>query len=265
MEAKTRASYSTSERIALRRQHRQAPLLSQKQLAEWFTRVYKKPIKQTTVSNIIGKRYAHLDEPGTIHNPSQKRESTRDWPDLEQALAQWHAIAQPTLPVTGDLIRQVATDLWHKLPQYQDLPVPVWSTGWVCNFKSRYNIRERRRHGESGSVKDSDLMASISEVQAQLSLYSAEDQYNCDETGLFWKALPERSLTSHALPGLKHNKQRITLLNCVNKTGSHKLPLWIIGKYKNPRCFNAAGVNIQRLNCTYEANKKAWMTGPIFL
>ncbi|MBA0881056.1 hypothetical protein Goshw_008511, partial [Gossypium schwendimanii] len=41
-----------------------------------------------------------------------------------------------------------------------------------------------------------------------------------------------------------------------------KVPLWVIGKFANPRCFKH--VNIDNLNCHYRANKKAWMIGLLF-
>ncbi|GBP65888.1 Jerky protein homolog-like [Eumeta japonica] len=63
--------------------------------------------------------------------------------------------------------------------------------------------------------------------------YDPEFVYNADETGLVWKALPKPlwllkgiSAPGHA-PG--HNpdigKERVTVLNCANSTGNHKLPL----------------------------------------
>ena len=42
---------------------------------------------------------------------------------------------------------------------------------------------------------------------------------------------------------------------------SHKLPLLVIGKFKNPRWFKGVGT----LPVNYEANKKAWMNGELFI
>ena len=107
-------------------------------------------------------------------------------------------------------------------------------------------------------------MAELATVQAKLAQYPLQDQYNCDETGLFWKAIPDRSLSTVPLPGLKKVKDRVTIHHCMNATGTHKLQPWIIGKYSKPRCFAAAGVNVDRLNCTWRANSKAWMTSVLF-
>ena len=55
--------------------------------------------------------------------------------------------------------------------------------------------------------------------------YAEEDIYNMDETGLFWKMMPSRGLSSQSLPGLKKDKTRITLVFCVNATGLDRFPI----------------------------------------
>ncbi len=50
---------------------------------------------------------------------------------------------------------------------------------------------------------------------------------------------------------------------CCNVDGSDKLPLLVIGKYENLRCFK--NVNRNSFGCKYRSNPKAWMTQVIFL
>jgi hypothetical protein len=71
------------------------------------------------------------------------------------------------------------------------------------------------------------------------------------------------SLATKQLEGHKQNKERLTLALCCNGDDFDKLPLWVIGKYKNPRCFK--NINLGNLGCTYRSNAKAWMTQIIFL
>ena len=57
--------------------------------------------------------------------------------------------------------------------------------------------------------------------------------YNCDETGLYFRLLPKKTLSSaseKSAPGMKTPKDRVTLMACSNATGTHKLPLLVIGK-----------------------------------
>ena len=53
---------------------------------------------------------------------------------------------------------------------------------------------------------------------------------------------------------------RLSVLVCANMIGSEKIPLYVIGKAKNPHCFK----NVKTLPTQYEANKKAWITSERF-
>lgn len=63
-----------------------------------------------------------------------------------------------------------------------------------------------------------------------------QDQlYNADESGLYWKKVPEKTFVSSlekTAPGSKMEKQRLTFMCCLNASGSHKLKLFVIGKAK---------------------------------
>ncbi|GFS32079.1 tigger transposable element-derived protein 7 [Trichonephila inaurata madagascariensis] len=47
---------------------------------------------------------------------------------------------------------------------------------------------------------------------------------------------------------------------CANASGSHSLPLFVIGKSKEPRCFK----NVSCLLSLYKAQKSAWMNSALF-
>ena len=89
-----------------------------------------------------------------------------------------------------------------------------------------------------------------------------ENIYNMDETCLFYHLGVDHSHATKNLEGQKNDKERIIIALCYDGDGCDKIPLWIIGKYANPRCFK--NVNISNLNCHYRANKKAWMIGLLF-
>ena len=63
--------------------------------------------------------------------------------------------------------------------------------------------------------------------------------FNYDETGLYIRMLPGYTLNSvHNWPdGTKKAKDRVKINACANASGTIKLPLLLIGKAKNPRCF----------------------------
>ena len=68
----------------------------------------------------------------------------------------------------------------------------------------------------------------------QLSLllreFSPEDTFNCDETALFWKLLPDHTsiFKKEAIHGGRQSKERITVLVGASMTGE-KLSLLVIG------------------------------------
>ena len=77
----------------------------------------------------------------------------------------------------------------------------------------------------------------MEDVRSLCTQYKPYDILNIDETGLFWKASPDRTLTTYSRPGRKKAKDRITLALTYNADGSEKYEIWVISKSKNPRCF----------------------------
>lgn len=94
---------------------------------------------------------------------------------------------------------------------------------------------------------------------------SLEQIYNCDETGLYYRVLPEKTLAGRSekeAPGMKNPKEDVTLIACSNATGNHKLPLMIIAKAKKTRCFK--NLNMSALPVKYYAQKSVWVNSTIF-
>jgi hypothetical protein len=69
-------------------------------------------------------------------------------------------------------------------------------------------------------------------VPELLKKYCADDIYSVDETGLFYRAMPDGSLCyKHVkLLGSKKAVDRITVLCCSNMSGTDKKKLLVIGK-----------------------------------
>ncbi|GFW16521.1 tigger transposable element-derived protein 6 [Trichonephila clavipes] len=91
--------------------------------------------------------------------------------------------------------------------------------------------------------------------------YEPRNILNTDETRLFFKCLPEKTLTfkKEKCHGGKHSKERLTILLAV-MDGSEKITPLVIGKSAKPRCFK--GINL--FLTKYRLNKKAWMTTDLF-
>lgn len=137
------------------------------------------------------------------------------------------------------------------------------SEGWLSKWKQRHNINYGKISGEGRDVDRNLTNGWLESVWPALKVrYPEEDIFNADETGLFFKLTPDRTLKfkSEKCIGGKLSKERITVLVAANMTGTVKRKLLVIGKFKNPRSFK----NIKNLPVTYKANKSPWMTSQIF-
>ncbi|UYV65953.1 hypothetical protein LAZ67_3005994 [Cordylochernes scorpioides] len=188
-----------------------------------------------------------------------KRDHDGEFPEIEEALFRWIRQANAMkLAINGNILKEKAILLALKMGQDNFEA----SNGWLEKFKARRNIAFKPLHGEAGSV-DANSVATWKGgiIPLLLAKYSPQDIFNADETRLFYKLLPNQTMTirGEKCEGGKKSKERITVLVCCNMNGSEKLPLLYIGKYRRPRCFH--GMNIPS---NYYFNKKAWMTGAIF-
>jgi hypothetical protein len=126
-----------------------------------------------------------------------------------------------------------------------------------------YGSCQKNACGESADESEEDCTNWKRDVLPNLlKNYRECDVFNADETGLFFKCLPDKTLTFkyEKCHGGKHSKERVTLLLATNMDGSEKIKLLLIGKSKNPRCFRGT----KWLPVDYESNSKAWMTGALF-
>ena len=138
----------------------------------------------------------------------------------------------------------------------------VATDGWFQRWKKRENIVYKHVHGEQN---DADAPAAASWLEVQwpkiIADYSPDDVYNADDTGLFYRALPEHTylFKNETVRECKVSKDRVTVLCYVNMSGKNQR-LLVNGKSHNPRCFKG----IKKLPVEYCTNANAWMTSVIF-
>ncbi|CAB5351362.1 unnamed protein product [Rhizophagus irregularis] len=113
------------------------------------------------------------------------------------------------------------------------------------------------RQGEAASAPLEKLDEFRKELQDLIRGYSLDDVFNCDETGLYWKMEPKRTISDKPISGRKQSKDRVTILLCSNATGREKLKPVFIHKYKNPRPLK--NLPKSSLPVEYYWNIKAWM------
>ena len=87
-----------------------------------------------------------------------------------------------------------------------------------------------------------------------LARYQLKDIFNSDEFGLYYEALPSKSLHLRCknCSGGQHSNVRLTGMAVSNTLGD-KIPMFLIGKSASPKCFK----HVRNLLCRYRSQKKA--------
>lgn len=153
------------------------------------------------------------------------------------------------IPLNRPIIQEKAMEFVTDL-KFMDFKA---SNGWLESWRSRFSIGFFKVCGESADVDDNVVDDFRSKIGKIVEGYKAEDIFNADETGLFFKALPDKTLApkGEACKGGKLAKERITVMLASSSTGKKLKPL-VIGKAKQPRCFKNINIDNLRVFC----NKK---------
>jgi hypothetical protein len=258
MSARGRTEISIAQKREICQYKEENPGATQIDIATVFQRKWKTTIARRTVGDIL-KRKSDW-ESTEAYQMKTKRAKKPKFEELEHALGLWFAQMEAKKAIITDAI------LVAKAKEFADrLDYPSeefkCSNGWLCRFKQRRGIASRKLHGEASSVDSLAVHSGRCDLKALLSEYSPRDVYNIDETGLFYRMPPSRSLTTGPQHGTKQYKDRVTIAFCCNADGSDKLKPFVIGKSAKPRCFN----NFSPSNYVrYAHNKKAWMTFYLF-
>ena len=137
----------------------------------------------------------------------------------------------------------------------------------VHKFCQRHGVRELSLQGESLSADTSAVEPFRQQLKNKIEAegYSKCQIFNADETGLWWRLMPSRSLVESKekqARNFKKPKDRVTILGCANASGTCKLPLAFIHKSAKPRCFKH--MDMSSLPVSYFSQSKSWMNATIF-
>ncbi|XP_029980169.1 tigger transposable element-derived protein 1-like [Sphaeramia orbicularis] len=141
------------------------------------------------------------------------------------------------------------------------------SKGWFMRFKARVNLHNLKVQGEAASADETAMKAFPDDLAKIIREggYLMEQVFNMDETGLFWKQLPNRTYISReekTAPGYKVGKERLTLLLGGNTAGDFKLKPLLVCLAENPRALKGIWKSIRPV--IWKSNRKAWVTLAIF-
>ena len=180
---------------------------------------------------------------------------------LDQAVYLWFKQKRMEgVPISGAMLREKASELCRRLCGETTFTA---SEGWKWRFCKRHGIRKLSIQGEklSGDQEQADEFVASFRTFVEERNLSLNQVFNCDETGLNFRLLPNCTLAAgfeKIAAGRKKSKDCVTLNLCSNASGTIKLPVHLIGTAQRPRCFKK--VNMKLLPVKYTNQKNAWMT-----
>ncbi|GFY34280.1 tigger transposable element-derived protein 1 [Trichonephila clavipes] len=193
----------------------------------------------------------------------------------ERAIAIWiEEQVQRRIPVSGYLIQEKALQFYKSMKQSE----PSISTsqagkefsaskGWLTGFLKRNALHNIKITGESATADEGAAKIFPEELAKFIEDgdYSADQVFNADEIGHYWKKLPNRTYIAKdekTASGHKASKDRVTLLLYSNASGDRMLKPLLINKSLRPRALK--GKDLKQLPVHWMANPKAWRTTAIF-
>lgn len=137
----------------------------------------------------------------------------------------------------------------------------------LMSFKKRFNLTVAKAFGVPSSTDRNQLLTWLDENREKLLEYEPADTSNADATGLLYRLLPNRTLCfkKSKCHGGSQNKERLSILLCVNMTGEGKLtPL-----LERSRCFpklrkSRSFYSPDQFGCEYRHRRNSWMNSAIF-
>ena len=211
-------------------------------------------IGRTQAQKILKEKEVILAEYENNMQSCKKRVRSANYSDVNEALWEWNTrCRESNIPVDGTMLQEEALLIAEKL----GISGFTASTGWLQHFKQGYNLQKKANAGEDGDVSKETLESWHKCVREITRGWSLENVWNMDETGSFWRGLPDTSLKRDSDVGEESRPNTgIHGPFFVNAAGEN-------GKYAKPRFFNNLKDIKRPYGCWYYANPKAWMNTEI--
>jgi hypothetical protein len=126
-------------------------------------------------------------------NASQiKKKLKSDSTQIDEVVYEWFSAARyKNAPISGPLIQEKALEVARAL-NFGSFKA---SNGWIQKFKTRHSILCKTICGESADAPKETADLWKGKLYRLCDGYSERDILNCDETGVMFRALPDKTLT----------------------------------------------------------------------
>ncbi|CAF0859881.1 unnamed protein product [Brachionus calyciflorus] len=163
------------------------PKIKQSQLIIKFSKEFGYPIPKSTLHDIVVKKDIYL----SMDSSNCYRIRSAKYPELEDCLHIWFCEKISTGITLNDQIMLAKAEYFGTLLDISDL---TYSVGWLDNFKKRHGISSYTLHGEAGSTNQKDVRSAREKLQQDLKSFKPEDIFNFDESALFFRMGPNKTL-----------------------------------------------------------------------
>jgi len=220
------------------------------------------PVSKRNAQKIMADAAVYRAMPNDARTMRRSNRRAGKWPELHGVVYEWYlaiyALGHRRIPITTALLQEGATMIAGRLGITQFSA----SHGWVRGFLKRFDKCNVAMHGQAGEANLALAATTMEKIRRKLKAHPPDRIYNMDETGLLYRCLPSRSYVprrdrrhARGTRAMRH-MDRVTLVLCTNATGTHKLPVEMIGEPVNPLCFRGEG---NECPLPYFNQKKAWM------
>jgi len=189
--------------------------------------------------------------------------------DADRELRRWfdivNGLGTDAIPLTMAILQQRAREIGERLGVSGSSASP----GLVWRWATRHNLVNISLWGAGGSAATNEAATKqrMAYIRTDLSAYEPDQIYIMDETGLFFQCLSNRAYVTagrrRRARGTKamKAKDRVTLVLACNATGTHEVPVAIVGTAQVPLCFKPP-----RSPCplVYLNQESAWMDADVY-
>ncbi|XP_033127522.1 tigger transposable element-derived protein 6-like [Anneissia japonica] len=229
--------------------------ISQRSLAKIFG------CSKSQIQRILEKREEILQDWNYKGPIVRKRRRKEEYPEINQYLLEWFIRCRNSnIPLNDNLLRKEALSYAKEIGKHNFSA----SNGWLQKWKHRtyIDILNMQVAEENGDVGNESIESWHEHAQELMKNCEAKDIWNMDETGVFWKALPSKSIaTKGGQCTGKNVKERLTWAFFVNAEGKREDPV-VIGQ-SHPKCFSNLKNKSCPYQCDYYASDKSFMTSEI--
>lgn len=182
------------------------PVKSLADLAKEFSTTYHK-LTRANIQTILNNKEQILAAVGEGIGAKRARLRKANNVDLEESLLFWtKQVRSENVAMTGPPLKVCFVFICHlSLIMFKEKAIEVAaelniedfkaSEGWLENFKARHSIKFRAEQGEAAAV-DIEVVKEWQQtiLRESLSKYSPDDVFNADETGLFYRLMPNKTM-----------------------------------------------------------------------